>query len=112
MVRFASSPARRAALTRTPGLLKAYEPLTLDRPTDLAAQVLVTFAVTKSGVVKLSHPPVFHTAETVKAEHEVKDEELKAILAKPLKAVKKKAKKPKEAGEAEPAAKEEAAKEA
>jgi len=82
------------------GLLKAYEPQTLSSPSDLAAQVLVTFAVTKAGVVKLSHPPVFYSPEVVKPEHEIKDEELKSLITKSLKPSKKKAnKKPKE-GEA------------
>merc|ERR1712032_616493 len=77
------------------GLLKAYEPQTLGGDS-ISAQVLVTFAVTKSGVTKFSHPPVFYSPETVKPEHEIKDDEIKALLAKNLKPSKKKAKKPKE----------------
>ena len=61
--------------------------------------MLVTFAVTKAGVVKLSHAPVFYSAETVKPEHEIKDEELKSLLARALKPTKKKVKKPKEGGD-------------
>jgi len=84
------------------GLLKAYEPLALDKSTDLAAQILVTFALTKTGIVKFSHAPTWYSTEVVKPDAEViKNEELKALLAKPLKAVKKKTKKPKaENGEA------------
>lgn len=66
----------------------------------ISAQVLVTFAVTKTGVTKFSHAPVFYSSETVKPDHEIKDEETKALLAKSLKITKKKTKKPKE-GEAE-----------
>ena len=58
--------------------------------------MLVTFAVTKSGITKFSHPPVFYSTETVKPDHEIKDEETKALLAKNLKPSKKKAKKPAE----------------
>merc|ERR1712072_1317817 len=80
------------------GLLKAYEPLTLEKPTDLAAQILVTFAVTKNGVIKLSHAPQFYQPGTasegaVKPDTEIKNEELKQLLAQPLKPNKKKAKK-------------------
>jgi len=82
------------------GLLKAYDPQSLGGDA-ITAQVLVTFAVTKSGVTKFSHPPVFYTPEAVKPEQEIKDEEVKALLARGLKITKKKNKKPKEGGEAE-----------
>ncbi|KAM0754332.1 Creatinase/aminopeptidase [Meredithblackwellia eburnea MCA 4105] len=83
------------------GLLKQFDVATTDRPTDLSAQVFVTFNVTKTGAVRLSPTPTFFTAEgKVKSAVEIKDEELKALLAKPLKA--KPAKKKKAAnGEAE-----------
>jgi len=83
------------------GLLKAYESQSLEKSSDIAAQVLVTFAITKSGVIKFSHAPTFYSTETVKPEHEIKDEELKSLLARALKPTKKKAKKPKKEGEAE-----------
>jgi hypothetical protein len=49
---------------------------------DLVAQVVVTFAVTKTGTIRLTSNPVFYSPETVKPEHEIKDEELKALLAR------------------------------
>lgn len=69
------------------GLLKAYEPLTTEKSSDLAAQVLVTFAVGKNGVTKFSHAPAFYQPDSsvVKPDTEIKSEELKTLLAEPLK---------------------------
>lgn len=58
---------------------------TTEKPTDLSAQVFLTFAVTKTGAARLSLAPTYYTPERVKSEVEVSDE-IKAILAKPLKA--------------------------
>lgn len=71
------------------GLLKAYEPLSTDKQSDIAAQILVTFAVTKNGVIKFSHPPVFYSPEgsAVKPDTEIKSAEVKELLAQPLKYV-------------------------
>ena len=58
---------------------------TCDRPQDLSAQVFLTFAVTKTGAVRLSAAPTFFSPETVKSDVEIKDEETKATLARSLK---------------------------
>lgn len=68
---------------------------TTDRATDLSAQIFLTFTVTKTGAVRLSAQPTFFTPERVQCDVEITDEEVKAILARPLKA--KVAKKPKAA---------------
>ena len=54
-------------------------------PTDLTAQVHLTFAVTKSGAIRLSLPPSYYSPELVKPDTEIKSDEAKAILARPLK---------------------------
>lgn len=61
------------------------------KPEDLTAQVHLTFAVTKTGAVRLSTPPVFYSNETVKPDHEIKSEEAKALLSRPLKPARAKA---------------------
>lgn len=66
---------------------------TTDRPTDLSAQIFLTFAVTKTGAVRLSAAPTFFTPERVQSSVEIKDADTKALLARPLKA--KPVKKPK-----------------
>lgn len=58
---------------------------TTDRTTDLSAQVFLTFAVTKTGAVRLSAAPTYFSEERVKSEVEIKDDEVKGILARPLK---------------------------
>lgn len=72
---------------------------TTDRPADLSAQVYLTFAVTKTGAVRLSPVASFYTPERVQSEVVIKDEEVKSILARGLKA--KKEKKEKVVAEAE-----------
>lgn len=67
---------------------------TTDKPADLSAQSIITFAVTKAGVVRLSAAPSYFSADKVKSSIEL-SEEVKAVLAKPLKAKAAKAKKPK-----------------
>lgn len=54
--------------------------------------MFLTFAVTKTGAVRLSAAPTFFTPETVQSEVVIKDEETKATLGRPLKpkAIKKK----------------------
>lgn len=57
-----------------------------DRATDLSAQVFLTFAVTATGAVRLSAAPTYYTPERVASTVEIKNEETKAVLARPLKA--------------------------
>jgi hypothetical protein len=71
---------------------------TTDRATDLSAQIFLTFAVTKTGAVRLSAAPTYYNTELVKSSVVLKDEEVVAILARPLKA--KVVKKKKAEGEA------------
>jgi hypothetical protein len=59
-----------------------------------------TLALLPAGPLLLTHPPVWYKPELVKTEKELEDEELKELLAKPLREPKKKAKKAKE-GDAE-----------
>lgn len=67
--------------------------------TDLSAQVFVTFVVTKTGAVRLSAAPSYFSPERVQSAVEIKSEEIKALLARPLKA--KPVKKAKAVAEAE-----------
>ena len=69
---------------------------TTDKPTDLSAQVFLTFAVTKTGAARLSLAPTYYSEEKVKSDVKLSDE-LKAQISKPLKA--KPAKKKKAEGE-------------
>ncbi|KAK4704218.1 hypothetical protein P7C70_g1994, partial [Phenoliferia sp. Uapishka_3] len=79
------------------GLLKEYPVGATDMKTDLSAQIFLTFAVTKTGAVRLSAAPSYYSPERVQSPVEIKDEETKALLARPLKA--KPVKKAKAAGE-------------
>ncbi|GAA6061054.1 hypothetical protein JCM10212_000097 [Sporobolomyces blumeae] len=65
-------------------LVKGYDLITTDKPTDLAATAFVTFAVTKTGVTRISLPPSFYSADKVKSQVDV-SEATKATLAKSLK---------------------------
>ena len=65
---------------------------TTDKPADLSAQSIITFGVTKAGVIRLSAAPTYFTDAKVKSTVEL-SEEVKAVLAKPLKAKAAKAKK-------------------
>ncbi|KAL8278828.1 hypothetical protein RQP46_008699 [Phenoliferia psychrophenolica] len=67
-------------------LLKPYKVTSTNIATDLAAQVFVTFTVTKTGAVRLSAAPSYFSPERVQSTVEIKNEELKTLLAKPLKA--------------------------
>ncbi|CEQ41908.1 SPOSA6832_03645, partial [Sporobolomyces salmonicolor] len=58
---------------------------TTDKPTDLSAQIFLTFAVTKTGATRISLPPSFYSADKVQSEVAVSDA-VKQTLAKPLKA--------------------------
>ncbi|GAA5838976.1 hypothetical protein JCM3766R1_004546 [Sporobolomyces carnicolor] len=66
-------------------LVKGYDLMTTDKPTDLSAQIFVTFAVTKTGATRISLPPTYYSAEKVKSEVQLSDA-TKATLAKSLKA--------------------------
>jgi len=67
---------------------------TCDKPTDLTANIFLTFAVTKTGATRISLPPTYYSAEKVKSEVQL-SEETKSTLAKSLKAkVQKKKKTP------------------
>lgn len=61
---------------------------TTDRPTDLSAQVYLTFAVAKTGAVRLSPAASYFTPERVQSPVVIQDEEVKSILARSLKAKK------------------------
>ncbi|GAA5892609.1 hypothetical protein JCM5296_006174 [Sporobolomyces johnsonii] len=66
-------------------LVKGYDLTTTDKPTDLSAQIFLTFAVTKTGATRISLPPSFYSADKVQSEVAVSDA-VKQTLAKPLKA--------------------------
>ncbi|GAA6019486.1 hypothetical protein JCM10207_001405 [Rhodosporidiobolus poonsookiae] len=72
-------------------LLRGYDLATTDKPENLSAQVYITFAVTKTGVARLSLAPTFYSADKVQGDVQVSDA-VKETLARPLKpkAVKKK----------------------
>ncbi|SCZ94027.1 BZ3500_MvSof-1268-A1-R1_Chr6-1g08374 [Microbotryum saponariae] len=65
-------------------LLKPYEVLTTDKTTDLSAQVFLTFALTKTGVTRLSLAPTWFSEDKVQGSVKL-SEELKALVNKPLK---------------------------
>ncbi|GAA5949872.1 hypothetical protein JCM21900_004233 [Sporobolomyces salmonicolor] len=66
-------------------LVKGYDLITTDKPTDLSAQIFLTFAVAKTGATRISLPPSFYSADKVQSEVAVSDA-VKQTLAKPLKA--------------------------
>lgn len=53
-----------------------------EKPGDLVAQFILTFAITKNGIVRISQPPVAYNPAILKPDHEIKDEEVKALLTK------------------------------
>lgn len=69
---------------------------TTEKAENLAAQVFVTFAVTKTGAARLSGAPSFYSADKVQSDVQVSDA-IKETLARPLKP---KAPKKKKDGEA------------
>ncbi|BFZ54521.1 hypothetical protein PYCC9005_001558 [Savitreella phatthalungensis] len=73
------------------GLLQAYEVFE-EKNGEFVALAHSTIALAPNGTVRLAGPISFD-ADKVKSSHSLEDEELKALIAKPLKAAKKKAKK-------------------
>lgn len=65
------------------GLIKPYEVIYTPANTFVAG-FHFTIALLPSGPLLLTHPPVWYKAELVKAEKTLEDEELKALLTKPL----------------------------
>ncbi|BEI97925.1 hypothetical protein CcaverHIS631_0302240 [Cutaneotrichosporon cavernicola] len=74
------------------GLLKPYE-VTQTPSGSIVAQFFFTLALMPAGPLLLSPVPTWYSADKVKSAKGVKDEELKTLLAAPLRAPKKKAKK-------------------
>ncbi|KAK4050940.1 hypothetical protein OIO90_004916 [Microbotryomycetes sp. JL221] len=66
------------------GLLKSYDIITTEKSTDLSAQAFITFAVTKTGVARLSLPSTYFDADKIKSDVQV-SEEVKALITKSLK---------------------------
>ncbi|KAI6108071.1 proliferation-associated protein 1 [Pisolithus sp. B1] len=79
----------------THGLVKPYEVVYTPSNTFVAA-FHFTIALPPAGPLLITHPPVWYKPELVKTDKELEDEELKALLTKPLRETKKK-KKTKEA---------------
>lgn len=52
-----------------------------------------TIAILPNGPTMITHPPVWYKPSLLKTEKELEDEELKTLLAKPLREPKKKKKK-------------------
>jgi len=80
------------------GLLRAYEVFTMPSPSALTAQVQLTFAISKTGAIRLSPPPSFYSNEVVKPDHEIKHPEIKSLLSRSLKPAKKKSSKKEKVG--------------
>lgn len=57
---------------------------TTEKPENLAAQVFITFTVTKTGAARLSSAPVFYAADKVQSDVQLSDA-VKETLARPLK---------------------------
>lgn len=57
------------------------------------AQIFFTVAINSKGAIRLTPQPNWYSADKVKTEKEVKSEELKTILAAPVRQTKKKNKK-------------------
>jgi curved DNA binding protein len=74
------------------GLLKPYE-VTQTAAGSIVAQFFFTLALMPAGPLLLSPVPAWYSADKVKSSKSIKDEELKALVAAPLRAPKKKAKK-------------------
>ncbi|KAM0788620.1 hypothetical protein ACM66B_001739 [Microbotryomycetes sp. NB124-2] len=74
------------------GLLKSYDLTTTEKSTDLSAQAFITFAVTKTGVARLSLPSTYFSEDRVKSDVQVSDE-VKTMVTKSLKPKPTKAKK-------------------
>ncbi|CAK9783568.1 Creatinase/aminopeptidase [Cutaneotrichosporon oleaginosum] len=74
------------------GLLKPYE-VTQTAAGTVVAQFFFTLALMPAGPLLLSPVPAWYSADKVKSSKSIKDEELKALVAAPLRAPKKKAKK-------------------
>ncbi|KAH7884446.1 peptidase M24, structural domain-containing protein [Phlebopus sp. FC_14] len=78
------------------GLVKPYEVVYTPANT-FVATFHFTIALTPTGPLMITHPPVWYKPELVKTEKELEDEELKGLLTKPLRESKKSKKKAKEA---------------
>ncbi|KAL4064408.1 proliferation-associated protein 1 [Scleroderma citrinum] len=73
------------------GLVKPYEVVYTPSNTFVAA-FHFTIALPPAGPLLITHPPVWYKPELVKSDKELDDEELKALLTKPLRENKKKKK--------------------
>ncbi|EIW84328.1 proliferation-associated protein 1 [Coniophora puteana RWD-64-598 SS2] len=74
------------------GLIKPYD--TVYAPANaFVAAFHFTIALLPSGPLMLTHPPIWYKPELVRTEKELEDEELKELLAKPVKESKKNKKK-------------------
>jgi len=73
------------------GLVKPYEVVYTAASTFVAA-FHFTIALPPAGPLLITHPPIWYKPELVKTEKELEDEELKSLLAKPLRENKKKKK--------------------
>lgn len=82
------------------GLLKPFEVLVDSASNAITAQIFFTVATSAKGAIRLTPAPTWATAENVKSDKQVTDEEIKAILATSVRQTKKKNKKPTESAPA------------
>jgi len=74
------------------GLVRPYD-IVYTPPGTYVAAFHFTIAILPNGPTMISHPPVWYKSSLLKTEQELEEEELKALLAKPLRDSKKKKKK-------------------
>ncbi|WFD19057.1 methionyl aminopeptidase [Malassezia caprae] len=75
------------------GLVTPFEVLVDTTASAITAQVFFTVAVSAKGAIRLTPAPSWYSADKVKSEKEVTNEEIKALLATSVRQTKKKAKK-------------------
>jgi len=73
------------------GLVRPYD-IMYTQPGTYVAAFHFTMALLPGGPTMITHPPVWYKPSLLKTEKEVEDEELKALLSKPLREPKKKKK--------------------
>lgn len=79
------------------GLVRPFEVLVDSTSSSITAQIFFTVAVNGKGAIRLTPAPTWATADNVKSDKQVSDEETKAILSTSVRQTKKKNKKPTEA---------------
>ncbi|WFD30981.1 methionyl aminopeptidase [Malassezia sp. CBS 17886] len=86
------------------GLLTPFQVLVDATPSAVSAQIFFTVAVSPKGAIRLTPAPTWFSADKVKSDKSVTNEETKALLATSVRQTKKKAKKPEGAAGGEAAA--------